>query len=201
MDWRKGPNARWIAVDVDGVLAAHVPHVLPILKRDFDVEVSLGQVTTLDFPVRDTTFGAIIRSAQKSPDFVLTTPIIEGARDAMQRLSMSYAIAIVTSRPVEAISSTREWLGLHDIRYDYFANLADGGKHFTAMTCDLLIDDYKLNIVEFLRNTNGSAILFSQPWNFDQTDLDPYVGSARLVRATAWRDVIDLVPQFFKKAG
>jgi 5'(3')-deoxyribonucleotidase len=187
-----------IAVDVDGVLADHVSHILPVLKRDYGLDMAFSQIKVWDFPVGRTTFGTILRTAQKLPEFVLTTPAIRGAREAMRKLSAAFHLAIVTARPPEATDATQHWLRANGFPFDDFANLSEGTKHNTVNPCDLLIDDYKVNIVEYLRNTNGRAILFSQPWNADHSDLEPYLAARRLRGAADWQDVLELVPQLIR---
>ncbi len=190
----KHRRSRWLAVDVDGVLASHVTHVLPVLKTDFGFHATLDQIKTWDFPVGTTTFGSVLRAKQKCGTFVLTTPVIEGARDAMHLLFESYNIDIVTARPHEAIAFTEEWLRANDIPYDTFTPLGEGLKHKTTFPCDILIDDYKVNVVQFLKHSAGRAILFSQPWNADHSDLQALIASKRLASASHWTAIPKLVP-------
>lgn len=186
-------KSTWIAVDIDGVLADHVTHILPVLKRDHGIDVSFSQVRTWDFPVGDTTFGKILKTAQRLPEFVLTTPIVPGARDAMEKLFATYYLAIVTARPPESTDATAKWLQAHSIPFDDFANLSEGTKHRTVIPCDLLIDDYTLNVLEYLRHSKGRAILFSRPWNADHSNLEQYVTSHRLRQAANWPELLALV--------
>jgi 5'(3')-deoxyribonucleotidase len=188
-------KSSWIAVDVDGVLADHVGHILSVLKRDYGLKVTSSQIKTWDFPVGDTTFGTILRRAQKLPDFVVTTPVVPGARAAMRKLSATYYVAIVTARPPESTDATRQWLHANGFPFDDFANLSEGTKHGTFNPCDLLIDDYKLNVVEYLRNTDGRAILFSRPWNADHAGLESYVAARRLRAAADWQEVLEQIPE------
>ena len=189
---KKG-NRSWIAVDVDGVLADHVSHILPVLKRDYGFDTTISQIRTWDFPVASTTFGAILRAAQMLPDFVRTTPVVPGAPESMRKLSESYNLAIVTARPRESTDATQKWLRANDIVFDDFANLSEGTKHGTAYSCDILIDDYAVNVTEFLRNTNGHAILFSRPWNIDPSDRSSFMTINRLHVADNWQEVLGLI--------
>jgi|GEM_PF-4856721 len=192
---RSMTKSRWIAVDVDGVLADHVNHILPVLKYEYGLDITVSQIRTWDFPLGSTTFGTILRRAQKLPDFVLTTPAVPGASKAMLKLSSDFNLAIVTARPPESTDATQCWLRANGFPFDDFSNLSEGTKHNTAVPCDLLVDDYKVNIVEYLRNTDGSAILFSRPWNADHAELEPYLAANRLKIAADWREVLELVPQ------
>ena len=101
----------------------------------------------------------------------------------------------MTARPPESMESTRQWLHSNGIPFHDFANLCEGAKHNTVCPCDLLIDDYKLNIEEYLQNAKGSAILFSQPWNTDHTDLTTHLASKRLLVASNWDEAMHLIPQ------
>lgn len=193
-DARPFPQQRgWLAVDVDGVLANHVDHVLPVLAREFAIRFTSKQIRTWDFPIGNTTFGEVLRNKQRTPQFILSTPLVDGAREAMQTLSERYHIAVVTARPPESDKYTQEWLETNDIPYDTFANLREGTKHLTSVPCNLLIDDYDVNIAEFLGNTQGSAILFSQPWNSDHFTLEPFLAARRLTLASTWHEVVESV--------
>ena len=186
-------RAGWVGVDVDGVLAAHVEHILPILSGRFAFEATFEQVRTWDFPVGNTTFGAIIREEQHSRSFVLETPFIPGAVEAMRQLYTSHHITIVTARPPVADPWTKEWLALGGVAYDRYENLRVGEKHLTTTLCDVLIDDYPVNILGYLRNTSGRAILYLQPWNLDHPELEPYSASGRLLLAQNWREILSLL--------
>ena len=183
----------WIAVDVNGVLASHVEQILPILERRYGLEIGHGEIRSWDFPVGDTSFGAIIRAEQRTPGFVLETPPVPGAVEAMRRLARSHRLAIATGRPPETDLWTRRWLALHEIPYDAYENLQAGMKHRTTMRCDLLIDDYQLNLRSFLENTDGRAILFARPWNWDLSGLEPHLESQRLTVARDWPGILSLV--------
>jgi 5'(3')-deoxyribonucleotidase len=187
-------KSTWIAIDVDGVLADHVRHILPILRSDYGLELNFSQVRTWDFPVGHTTFGKVLRTAQKEPTFVLTTPVVSGAREAMHKLSSVFHLAIVTARPPEATEATLRWLRENDFPFDDFANRSEGLKHHTVNPSAILIDDYKINILEYLHNTQGQAILFSQPWNEDHSDLQFYLAAKRLRAASDWQTVLNLIP-------
>jgi 5'(3')-deoxyribonucleotidase len=183
----------WIAVDVDGVLADQVGQILPVLERQFGYRANRADITKWDFPLGSSSFGAILRNQQKDPSFILDTPLIPGAREGMEKLSKSYSLAIVTARPRESIESTIKWLNSNRIPYSAFANLCEGEKHKTVDPCRVLIDDYQINVLEFLRNTHHGAILFSQPWNASSRDLDDYFALNRATRAESWEHVPEMV--------
>ena len=71
-------------MDVDGVLASHVEQILPILERRYGLEIGHGEIRSWDFPVGDTSFGAIIRAEQRTPGFVLETPPVPVPFEAMR---------------------------------------------------------------------------------------------------------------------
>jgi len=191
----------WLAVDVDGVLADHVAHILPLLKRDYHFNATVDEITAWDFPVSDTTFGAIIRNKQCDAGFTLSIPVIADARASLKQLIASYNVAIVTARPPEADRWTLEWLRKKGIEFDFYANLRVGAKHETSFPCDVLIDDYTANILAFLQHTEGCAILFSQPWNQERTEFKPYLESGRLRIAHNWPEIVSMIPAMFQGGG
>ena len=189
----RGRQQAWIAVDIDGVLASHVEQIIPILGQRFGFEIGHDDVRLWDFPIGKTSFGAIIRDEQRTPGFLLKTPPVPGAIDAMRRLAASYSVVIVTARPPETDPWTHQWLANHGIPYNAFENLGAGAKHETTMNCNVLIDDYTLNVLNFLQHTNGRAILFAQPWNSDLSGLESFLESRRLEVADSWIDVLSIV--------
>ena len=123
----------------------------------------------------------------------METPPIPGAREGMRELFAAHNIAIITARPPESDPWTKEWLALKEIPYDAYENLRDGEKHQTTMRCDVLIDDYQVNVLNFLRGTSGHAVLYSQPWNWDHGELESFIESKRLRLALDWREVVSLI--------
>lgn len=182
-------RGRWIAVDVDGVLANQIAHLLPIIKHKHDVELKYGDVKEWDLKVGSTDIAKIIREEQKHKRYVQSMPTISGASDAVNTLIHKFKIVIVTARAPESDAWTKKWLMANGIPYDAYVNTKEGNKHNTDIDYSILIDDYLGNIEQYLEQSDGKAVLFSQPWNQDRTHLQIYIEGERLLVAEDWADV------------
>lgn len=184
---------QWIAVDVDGILANQVLPLLPKIAAKFGVDLKYENVTEWDLPLANTDIATLIRDEQKSKEYILSLPTIAGASIAMNKLIKKYKVAIVTARPPESDPWTKQWLIENDIPYDDYFNQKEGTKQNIAAAVSLLIDDYQKNIEEFLSNSNGAAILYSQPWNGNRDTLHDYIAKGRLVVVDNWEEVVSTV--------
>lgn len=176
----------WIAVDVDGVLANQIQNLLPIIKRKHGVELKYEEVTKWDLPVGNSDIPQIIKEELRNKRYVLGMPPIAGAREALNALIRKYRTVIVTTRPSESDSWTKEWLEANKMPYDAYANTQEGNKQNIDIDYWLLIDDYVRNIEQYLEQSDGKAILFSQPWNKDRGHLQEYMDQGRLLVAEDW---------------
>lgn len=182
-----------IAVDVDGVLANHVPHILRRVREKLAVTFYKSKVKLWNQPIpnTNTTIDREIESALTVPTYILTMPIVPGARKGIEALSrLGHTIVIATSRPPETDSYSKQWLIKKKIPFDHFINTRANGK--LNLHADILIDDRLENVQEFAR-TKGFAILFLQPWNEKKDHLVDLIKSRRLGCAKGWPQVVEIV--------
>lgn len=128
-------RSRWIAVDIDGVIANQIVNILPIAKEKHGVDLGYNDIKEWDLKVGESDIASIIRDEQRRRRYVANMPTIESARD------------------------------------------------------------YIGNIVKYLQESDGKAILFNQPWNQDRTQLQRYLEDGRLLVAKDWPDVLKKVRQ------
>jgi len=189
-----GIKDTWIAVDVDGVLAASVEHLLTYATKlapqeTPEVRSDVKSFRHKIYGVLDV-FHTLYCLQSISPTFVLETPPIDGAAKALQDLSEHYRIAIVTARPTQAEKSTRAWLDFWDIPFEAYHTRNGGDKHLTDPPTQWLIDDSPDNIRDYLEKTEGTqGVLFLQPWNVSVASMpDP-----RCTVAAHWDEVSRLL--------
>ena len=187
-----------IAVDVDGVLADQISGILPIIIKVQGVMLKYDEVTSWNLPINDTSIDIIIVNEQKKRSYILNMPVHKGAREVLNRLNDKYYVNIATARPSDSDSWTKEWLSKNKIPYDSYYNLKEGGKQNAKESFDVLIDDYIGNIKAFLDKCEGKAILFSQPWNKDRSNLVKYINNGRLAIANNWIEIENKVKEFLK---
>jgi 5'(3')-deoxyribonucleotidase len=186
-----------IGIDVDDVLADQISGVLPRIKQRFDVGLTYADITDWRLPIRDTDIAQEIVAAQRDRDYVLDMHVHEGANRLLKFLHRTNRIVIITARQGEAAATwTAEWLRRNNLLYDEVVSGTEARK--SEHRTNVLIDDYIGNLVEFLNNTNGVAVLVDQPWNRQRQALDAFAEAKRLFVVanlhellTCWPDVAE----------
>ncbi|MCO6046159.1 hypothetical protein NG895_19845 [Aeoliella sp. ICT_H6.2] len=192
---------KWLAIDVDGVLANQIQNLLPIIKDKHDVELAHEDVKEWDLKVGDTDIAEIIRAEQQHKKYVQTMPVIAQASASVNALISKYKVVIVTARAPVSDSWTKRWLQDNDIPFDDYVNIKEGSKQNIDIDAWILIDDYLGNVEQYLDRSDGKAILFSQPWNQDRAHLQNYVDERRLFVASDWNQVRSLIAEIEKSGG
>ena len=162
-----------LGVDLDGVVANHTVRFREIMAelRGVDPE-TMPLDRSWDFHewgLGPDEYSHYHRIAVMEHDMFRTMPAIEGAADALWRLSDAGVwIRIITHRLYvhwgheKAVADTAAWLDVHRIPYRDLCFL--GAK--PQVEADAYIDDAVHNIVQ-LREAGNTVIAFSQPYNRD----------------------------------
>jgi 5'(3')-deoxyribonucleotidase len=190
----------WLAIDVDGVLANQIDALLPILKKKYDVSLKYNDITECDLAIGQKGLAGIIKEEQKNKQFILNMPPIAGASNGLRKLSEKYKIAVRTARDPTSDEWTQRWLKKHAMPFDVYENLEEGTKQDGQQDVSILIDDYIGNVQAFLAEGEGKAILFTQPWNRNRSELDGYLGDERLAFADSWSQVLEIVTKWGRPA-
>lgn len=181
-----------LGVDLDGVVADHTGRFREIMAelRGVDAD-TMPLERSWDF--HEWGFGPddyaqYHRIAVMEHAMFRTMPVIEGAADALWRLSdAGIWIRIITHRLYvhwgheKAVADTAAWLDIHQIPYRDLCFL--GAK--PQVEADAYIDDAPHNI-EQLRAAGNTVIAFEQPYNRDLPG-DP--------RAASWAEVESIVTE------
>ena len=179
-----------LGVDLDGVVADHTGRFREIVaeRRGVDPE-TLPLERSWDFHewgFAPGEYESLHKLAVTEYDMILTMPVIEGAADALWRLSdAGIWIRIITHRLYvnwaheRAAGDTAAWLDQHKIPYRDLCFL--GAK--PEVQADAYIDDAPHNI-EALRALGNTVIVFEQPYN-RHIEGGP--------RATSWVEVESIV--------
>jgi 5'(3')-deoxyribonucleotidase len=179
-----------LGVDLDGVVGNHTVRFREIMAelRGVDPE-TMPLERSWDF--HEWGFGPdeyshYHRIAVMEHDMFRTMPAIEGAADALWRLSdAGIWIRIITHRLYvhwgheKAVADTAAWLDIHKIPYRDLCFLGDKPQ----VEADAYIDDAPHNI-EQLRAAGNTVIAFGQPYNRHLTEG---------LRAESWGDVEAIV--------
>jgi len=179
-----------LGVDLDGVVADHTGRFREIVaeRRGIDPE-TLPLERSWDFHewgFAPGEYESLHKLAVTEYDMILTMPVIEGAADALWRLSdAGIWIRIITHRLYvnwaheRAVGDTAAWLDQHKIPYRDLCFL--GAK--PEVQADAYIDDAPHNI-EALRLLGNTVIIYEQPYNRYLTE-GP--------RAKTWAEVESIV--------
>lgn len=176
-----------LGVDIDGVLANQIITLLPIINKRYSLNLKYGDIDHWRKKIADSDIAQLIVEAQRNDEYLLKIPLIENSNDILIDLRPTYEIYILTAREIGTKSATLKWLDLNSIYFDYFHNLREGNKQ--QIEVDIIIDDYKGNIEEYLNSHPKSyAILFKQPWN-SILELDSFFKSQRCHVAYNWKQI------------
>lgn len=182
-----------VAIDVDGVLADHVPAVLSLIRRENpDFSMTKADIQTWDeaLPSISSDMKKEVMEAESDPEFIKSMPPVEGAIEATNQLaSEGHEIIIVTSRPESLLPATHEWLKAHEIPHRREESLSTNGVSKSIADAEVLIDDFPGNLHEFRNGRFG--ILFEQPWNSDYKD--EFHGDDQSYVAASWDEVLQIV--------
>jgi len=184
---------RRVAIDVDGVLADQVTHVLARARKDYGVRMSKNDITAWDTKVDSIPFDKLILRYFKKSKFVATMPIMKGSIGAIRLLRQKARIIVVTNRPIGTKRETFRWLARNfKIKSSEFHDYARSpGK--ATLDADVLIDDRIRNIKSFTRpHSNRYGILFDQPWNRDKHDRRGCTMAKKIIIARNWSQVVVL---------
>jgi len=160
-----------LGVDLDGVVADHTRRFREILADIRGVDPDTYPLERswdfVEWDVGAEEYGALHRRAVMDYDMFRTMEPIEGAADALWRLSDAGVwIRIITHRLYvnwgheKAVGDTAWWLDAHRIPYRDLCFL--GAK--PEAEADAYIEDAPHNIAQ-LRDTGNPTIVFDQPYN------------------------------------
>lgn len=175
-----------ISVDIDGVLADQVGAVLKRIEKEYGLRYSKSDVNCAHWMFGERDIWSEITELLKDPEYVMTVPVVAGSQAALQQLK-GYNVCVVTARRPETEKATKQWLSTHFSCLTEYHHARTGTKH--AVASDVLIDDFDLNIVEFVKSDpNRCGILFEQPWSINDNDIAKYVDQVYFCRG--WQSVV-----------
>lgn len=168
-----------IGIDMDGVLADIETHLLNWYEKNYGLklgpEIFLGIPESEAFPDKD----ALLKFVH-TPGFFRTLPVMEGAVDAVKKLSADFDIYIVSAAMEFPLSlfEKREWLAEH-FPFISWTNIIFCGDKSIVGT-DYLIDDHCKN----LDHCKGTPIMFTAGHNTNHN---------HHTRANNWQEVMRLM--------
>jgi len=186
-----GVRALRIAVDIDGVLADQVGAVLQRIEQEYGLKYCKSDVNRAHWTFSGIDIWTEISRLLKDPDYVRSIPAINGAKAAVRQLSRQ-ELCVVTARRPEVEETTRQWLSTHFpcLNEYYYARV--GEKH--AIPSHALIDDFDLNIVEFVKShPDRRGILFEQPWSRNEVGVEEY--EDQIYFCNSWQSVVRAVEE------
>ena len=152
-----------VAIDLDGVLGDVVSNILPKLNKEYRTNYAKIDINEWNFSIGGVSIGTHLKRYFADPVFLLTVPVIEGAKEAIKKIMKDHEVVIVTGRPNYTKRYTYMWL---------VDNFLFNGVIFTpnktvqSTGCDVLVDDYHGYLNNF-RFSGGKTIQFVQPWNLN----------------------------------
>ena len=176
-----------IGVDVDGIIGDQVPHLLRRVRDKYGIKMKKRDIKLWDQPMGRTSFVKEMDEAVLDHEFLLTMPLIPGAREGLSQLASRNFIMIVTSRPPSTDHMTAEWLRRKGLHFDKIMSTSKEPKENAPV--DILIDDRLENVRDFAL-TGRLAIMLSQPWNRDDQILVELLKQRAVIRAASWKEIV-----------
>ena len=171
---RRKATGKRVGVDVDGVLGNQIPYILGILSRKFGTTLRFNDIVQWDLPVGPSNIAIEIKTTMiNDPEYALSMPRHKNARRMLRELFDANTVVVITARPPEAEERTKRWLLRHRLPHDEFRTAKEASKSEHGL--DVLVDDYSGNVRDFLRRTNGVAILVDRPWNRDRASVEEWI--------------------------
>ena len=183
------PEMLAVGIDVDGVLGEQVIHVLTKLQSEGKAQgLTKEMINEWDYSLGSRTITDEIEESLLNDQFVSEMPVVHDSFDSMEELYQKHHIVIATSRPLETEQATLRWLRKH-FKYHEYVNTRTVGKGNFGL--DLLVDDSIQNIEQFA-SAGRKCILFSQPWNREETQaVKDFIRSRQILRCENWKEVLD----------
>jgi len=166
-----------VGVDVDGVLADQITGVLRRLRERDGIKLAYTDIKHWRLPVGSSDIAKEIELAQQDRQYVLRMRTHPGARRLLHFLYEHNRVMVVTARADQSREWTREWLNRNRLWYDDLETSTEAKKSLHGTK--VLVDDYLGNVMEFLENTHGVAVLVDQPWNRERDALQPFLEQGR----------------------
>ncbi len=178
-----------IAVDIDGVLADQVGAALKKIEEKYGLRYSKNDVNCAHWIFGGRDIWSEISELLTNPEYVMGLSVIEGSQIALRQLA-NHCVCVVTARRPETEKATKQWLNAYFPYLKEYYHARTGTKH--AIPSDVLIDDFDLNIVEFVKSDpNRHGILFVQPWSINGAEIEKYAD--RIYYCHKWQSVVEAV--------
>lgn len=187
-----------VGIDIDGVLGNQIDGVIPRVRDAFSISLEYDEIVDWRYDFGPSDISTEIGKALTDKDYVDDMPLHQGARQMVATLFPHHRIVVITARPPETRQGTEQWLHKRRLFYDQMVNTREAGKSICA--ADVLVDDYIGNVIEFLDNSTGQAILVRRPWNADDAELASYAAAGRLQVVEELSDVPSAVGRFAVKS-
>lgn len=189
---------RMIGVDLDDVLAATNEVLASFHNANYGTSYTVDQITDWDlgrlWGVSDA--GEFMRRFVEfcgSGEHEMMQPV-PGSVSAIDMLSRSHTIVIVTARPRSVEQETRQWLETHFPTLVYSLHFQEVEDHFRAskgvicreLGVDVFIDD-AAHQIEHVAPHVSHALLFDRPWNRGYQSQVGNVARVHTWEAILWR--------------
>lgn len=182
-------------VDLDGVVYQWEPTARGLLHAHWGVEISesqtwgwiadrlverlgpaLGKEATSWLYRYEGAAAGLWRLGEPYPDAI----------EALQRLSVSHDVVIITKRPRVALVDTAEWLLRHGVfPMELIVQPPDDSRPKSSVLCDWYVDDRGANVDELSEHCPESRVfLMDRPWNQEPTSGE---------RVFGWLDLLEKV--------
>jgi len=171
-----------IGVDIDNVIADTEKELRKVLLETRGIDLTRDDITNYSLRniagIDDSTLKDVL-SMFNDGDVFTRLDVIDGAKETLERLSMSHRIVLVTSRPDRVRPQTETWLSdkgipFHDLMFAQKSKV-------NGVAYELFLEDQDDFATE-LAEDGTFVLLFDAPWN-------RHVAHVNIDRVYSWEDV------------
>jgi uncharacterized HAD superfamily protein len=154
----------FIGIDIDNVLSDSDYVIRKLIEQEFGIKSKRKQITRWNYheslPITLDQEKKVFELFHNR--YCLLAPTIPYAAKSLRIISETYSIWLITCRPIETISLTKQWLSKHKIVYDNLVYSCNKSDYFEKF--EFMIEDNGEIAIAFADN-GVPVILFNNPWN------------------------------------
>lgn len=148
-----------VGIDIDNVLCDSMESFLRRINARLGSSLETKDITAWNFAVGSSNLSAEIIETLKDDSFVVSLPLMAGAKEAMSVIKANFDVVLLTSRNPEATVSTFKWVMRHfgAVPVYHTGDKCNNG-------CAVIVDDAP-HTIEDCCDMGVRVIIFDQPWN------------------------------------
>jgi len=174
-----------IGIDIDNVLCDTDDILRELIKQEYGIEVAQSEIVHWNY---SDSVNISPKQEKRLLDlfhkrYCAYVEAIPGAREALEILSKSYSIWLLTGRSKVSDSLTREWLRKNNILFNVLI-YSDAKYKYSDQLSILMEDNWAT--AKLFADRGVPAILFEKPWNLG------FPAHLNVIRVLDWNEALSV---------